>query len=73
MNTDSQRSKQEACFARAIQVWLAVNHNIRVTSGYCPASNSDSDVMFVYKVIRDFKSIDHLCIYPIRRIGLKHK
>ena len=24
VNTDSQWSKQEACFARAIQVWLAV-------------------------------------------------
>ena len=28
---------------------------------------------FVYKVIRDCVSIDHLCIYPIRRIGLIHK
>ena len=25
MNTDSQWSKQEACFAHATQVWLAVN------------------------------------------------
>ena len=33
MNTDSQWSKQEACFARATQVWLAVNHNTSVTSG----------------------------------------
>ena len=28
-----QWSKQEACFARATQVWLAVNHNTSVTSG----------------------------------------
>ena len=28
---------------------------------------------FVYKVIRDLYSIDHLCINPIRRIGLLHK
>ena len=28
---------------------------------------------FVYKVIRDLESIDHLCINPIRRIGLIHK
>ena len=35
MNTDSQRSKQEACFACATQVWLAVNHNNSVTSGIC--------------------------------------
>ena len=25
---------------------------------------------FVYKVIRDLESIDHLCINPIHRIGL---
>ena len=34
---------------------------------------SDSDDMFYYKVIRDLESIDHLCINPIRRIGLIHK
>ena len=28
---------------------------------------------FVYKVIRDLQSIYHLCINPIRRIGLIHK
>ena len=28
---------------------------------------------FVNKVIRDLESIDHLCINPIRRIGLIHK
>ena len=28
---------------------------------------------FVYKVIRDLESIDHLCINPIGRIGLIHK
>ena len=33
MNTDSQWSKHEVCFAHAIQVWLAVNHNTSVTSG----------------------------------------
>ena len=27
---------------------------------------------FVYKAIRDLESIDHLCINPIRRIGLIH-
>ena len=36
-------------------------------------TKSDSDVMFVYKVIRDLESIDHLFINPIRRIGLIHK
>ena len=29
--------------------------------------------MFVYKVIRDFESIHHLCINLIRRIGVIHK
>ena len=33
MNMDSQWCKHEACFARANQVWLAVNHNTSVTSG----------------------------------------
>ena len=28
---------------------------------------------FVYKVIRDLESVDHLCINPIRRIGLIQK
>ena len=28
---------------------------------------------FVYKVIRDLESIDHLCINPIRMIGFIHK
>ena len=32
VNTDSQWSKQEACFAPATQVWLAVNYNTSVTS-----------------------------------------
>ena len=27
---------------------------------------------FVYKVIRELESIDHLCINPILRIGLIH-
>ena len=35
MNTDSQRSKQEACFARATRVWLAINHNTCVPYGEC--------------------------------------
>ena len=35
-------------------------------------AKSDSGLMFVYKVIRDLRSIDHLCINPIHRIGLIH-
>ena len=33
MNTDSQWTTQEACFARAAQVWLAVYHNTSADSG----------------------------------------
>ena len=33
LNTDSQRRIEEACFARATRVWLAVNHNTSITSG----------------------------------------
>ena len=33
MNTDSQWNKQEVCFTRATQLWLAVKHNTSVTSG----------------------------------------
>ena len=36
-------------------------------------AKSDSDVMFIYKVMKDLKSIDHLCINPILRIELIHK
>ena len=45
-----------------------VNGSVDITT-VVPAK-SDSDVMFVYKVIRDLESIDHWCINPIRRIGL---
>ena len=32
MNTDSQWSKQEACFACVTRLWIAINHNTSVTS-----------------------------------------
>ena len=35
MSTNSQWSKQEACFARATQALLAIDHNTSVTSGEC--------------------------------------
>ena len=31
--TNSEWSKQEACFARGTGVWLTVNHNTSVNSG----------------------------------------
>ena len=36
-------------------------------------AKSDSFVMLFYIVIRYLESVDHLCINPIRRIGLIHK
>ena len=44
-----------------------------VSQGIVVPAKSDSDIIFVYKVIRDLESIDHLCINPIHRIGLTHK
>ena len=41
MNTDSQWCKQEACFARATRVWLAVNHNTSATSSKRIARSSE--------------------------------
>ena len=46
----------------ALQYHL-LSHQPRVTVTSC----------FVYKVIRDLESKDHLCINPIIRIGLIHK
>ena len=37
------------------------------------SAKSDSDVIFVYKAIRDLESTDHLFINPIHRIGLINK
>ena len=56
MNTDSQWSKQEACFACATQVWLAANHNTSVTSGECSkriARASELDSNFVHEAMLD--------------------
>ena len=36
-------------------------------------AKSDSGVMLCLQSYQDLESIDHLCIYPIRRIGLIHK
>ena len=46
-----------------IKVGLLLSCQPRVTVMSC----------FVFKVIRDLESIDHLCINPIHRIGLIHK
>ena len=56
MNTDSQWAKQEACFARAIQVWLAVNHNTSVTSG------DEFDVRSVLHVQVSLAAVNQICV-----------
>ena len=43
-------------------------HLVSVLSSTVLPAKSDSDVMFVYKVILGLESIDYLCINPIRRI-----
>ena len=37
------------------------------------SAKSDSDFVFCLQSYQDLESIDHLCINPIRRIGLIHK
>ena len=48
---------------KIVRNWKLLSCPPRVTVASC----------FVYKVIRDVESIDHLCINPIRGIGLIHK
>ena len=36
-------------------------------------AKSDSGVMFCLQSYQDLESIDHLCINPIRRVGITHK
>ena len=57
-------------FGASIWVWAQKQ---QFNSIYCPASQEWQWRLFVNKVITDLESIDHLCINPIRRIGLIHK
>ena len=52
--------------------WKHLNETPTCIITVLPAK-SDLTSCFVYKVIRDLESIDHLCINPILQIGLKHK
>ena len=61
-----------ASLQRVIMVFPVHTHLILHPFTVLPAK-SDSDVLFVYEVIRDLESIDHLCINPIHRIGLIHR
>ena len=53
-----------------IGVW---NNYVTKGEGIALPAKSDSDVMLCLQIIRDLQSIHHLCINPIRRIGLTHK
>ena len=68
MNTDSQRSKQEACFARATRVWLTVNHNASVTSSEFDIEDkkqlaSNTWVGFKFQITKCTKSIVEISPY----------
>ena len=64
---------------RCIIIGLCIFSLKQVNNGKCITAvtvlqaKSDSDVMVVYKVVRNLESIDHLSMNPIGRIGLKHK
>ena len=47
--------------------------NLQMRAHTVLPAKSDSDACFVYKIIRDLESIDHLLTNPIRRIRLIHK
>ena len=66
MNTDSQWSKQEACFAHANQVWLAVNHKIPVTSG------SKFDVLIVLHGQVSLAAVNHIYVFHEVMNGCKN-
>ena len=50
------------CMTQLAKITILLSCQPRVTVRSC----------FVYKVLRDIESIDHLCINLIRRIGLIH-
>ena len=53
-------------------MYFIMSHNIKRFPTILPAK-SDSDVMFCLQSYQGLESIDHLCINPIRRIGIIHK
>ena len=61
MDKNKNQTPRSAMFNYTIKRVLSYHPRVTVTS------------CFVYKAIRDYESIDHLFINPIRRIGLIHK
>ena len=56
MNTESQWSNQETCFARETQMWLAVNHDTRITSG------NEFDVRTVLHQQVSLAAVNQICV-----------
>ena len=53
-----------------VTFWTELPGLVKVST-VLPAK-SDSDAMFCLQSYQDLESIDHMCINPIRRIGLIH-
>ena len=63
--------QKDTLFRGSHMMFILINIYSYVPSTVLP-TKSDSDAMFVYKVISDLESKDHVCINPIQRIGLIH-
>ena len=66
LNMDSRRSKQEACFACGIRVWLAFNHNTSVTSA--------KRVLCLKRIARAIKlaAVNQVCVIHEAMKGCKN-
>ena len=64
MNIDSQRSKQEACFACASWVWLAVNHNTSL--------GNELDVQSVLQGQVNLAAVNRMCVIQEAMNGCKN-
>ena len=67
MNTDRQWCKQEACFACATRVSLAVNHNTSVT-----LLANELDVRSVLHGQVSLAAVNHICVIHEAMNGCKN-
>ena len=67
MNTDSQWSKQESCFARTTGVWLPTNHNTSVTNPL-----NEFDVGSVLHGQVSLTSVNQICVIHEAMNGCKN-
>ena len=66
MNTDSQWSKQESCFALATQLWFTVNHNTSFTSG------DEFDFQSVMHGQVSLAAVNQICVFHEAMNGCKN-